>query len=69
MNYEKLLESYPDDLAKHAMCTGWNAANTAMMNAIMDQITIASEAGHHSRSSALLKLIDDLHETLAIKRV
>ena len=69
MNYEKLIASYPDDLAKHAATSGWNAANTTMLNAIMDQITIASEAGHHSRSSALLKLIDDLHETLAIKQV
>ena len=69
MTYEQLIASYPDDLAKHAMCTGWNAANTAVMNAIMDQMTIASEAGNYATSSALLKLIDNLHATLAIKRV
>jgi len=69
MNYEQLLASYPDDLAKHAVCTGWNAANTTMLNAIMDQITVATEAGNYSTASTLFKLLDNLQSTLAIKRV
>ena len=69
MNYEQLLATYPDDLAKHTMCQGWNAANTAMLNAIMDQITAATKAGNYSVASTLFKLIDDLQPTLALKRV
>lgn len=69
MNYEQLLATYPDDLAKHTMCQGWNAANTAMLNAIMDQITAATEAGNYSTASTLFKLLDNLQSTLAIKRV
>ena len=69
MNYEQLLASYPDDLAKHAATSGWNAATTAMINAIMDQITIATEAGNYSTASTLFKLLDNLQLTLAIKRV
>lgn len=69
MNHEQLLASYPDDLAKHAMTSGWNAANTATLNAIMDQITAATKAGNYSAASTLFKLIDDLQPTLALKRV
>jgi len=69
MNYEQLLASYPDDLTKHAVCTGWNAANTVMMNAIMNQITVATEAGNYSTASTLFRLLDNLQSTLAIKRV
>jgi hypothetical protein len=69
MNHEQLLASYPDDLAKHAATSGWNAANTVMLNAILDQITVATEAGNYSTASTLFKLLDDLKATLAIKRV
>jgi hypothetical protein len=69
MTYEKLLATYPDDLAKHTMCTGWNAANTAMVNAILDQIAKATEAGNYAVASTLFKLLDDLQPTLAIRRV
>lgn len=69
MNYEQLLASYPDDLAKHAATSGWNAANTAMLNAIMDQITAATEAGNYSTASTLFRLLDNLQPTLALKRV
>jgi len=69
MNYEQLLETYPDDIAKHTMRQGWNAANTVMLNAILDQIAKATEAGNYSTASVLFKLIDDLQPVLAIKRV
>jgi hypothetical protein len=69
MTYQQLLASYPDDLAKHAATSGWNAANTAMLNAIMDQITVATEAGNYSTASTLFKLLDNLQPTLALKRV
>ena len=69
MNYEQLIASYPDDLAKHAATSGWNAANTATLNAIMDQITAATKAGNYSGASTLFKLIEDLQPTLALKRV
>lgn len=69
MTYQQLLASYPDDLAKHAATSGWNAANTAMLNAIMDQITVATEAGNYSTASTLFRLLDNLQPTLALKRV
>jgi hypothetical protein len=69
MTYQQLLASYPDDLAKHAATSGWNAANTAMLNAIMDQITAATEAGNYSTASTLFRLLDNLQPTLALKRV
>ena len=69
MNHEQLLASYPDDLSKHAATSGWNAANTATLNAIMDQITAATEAGNYSTASTLFKLLDNLQPTLALKRV
>ena len=69
MNYEQLIASYPDEPRKHAANSGWNAANTVMLNAIMDQITIATRAGSYSAASTLFKLLDDLQPTLALKRV
>ena len=69
MNHEQLIASYPDDLAKHAATSGWNAANTVMLNAIMDQITAATEAGNYSTASTIFKLLDNLQPTLALKQV
>jgi hypothetical protein len=69
MNYEQLIASYPDEPRKHAANSGWNAANTAMLNAIMDQITAATEAGNYSTASTLFRLLDNLQPTLALKRV
>jgi hypothetical protein len=45
MNHEQLIASYPDDLRKHAANSGWNAANTAIFNAILDQSAKASDEG------------------------
>ena len=67
MNYEQLLASYPDEPRKHAANSGWNAATTAMLNAIMDQITAATEAGNYSTASTLFKLLDNLQDALALK--
>ena len=67
MNYEQLLASYPDEPRKHAANSGWNAANTATLNAIMDQITAATEAGNYSTASTLFKLLDNLQDALALK--
>ncbi len=69
MNHEQLIASYPDEPRKHAATSGWNAANTTMLNAIMDQITVATEAGNYSTASTLFKLLDNLQSTLALKRV
>ncbi len=69
MNHEQLIASYPDEPRKHAANSGWNAANTAMFNAILDQAAKASEAGNYSTASTLFKLLDNLQSTLALKRV
>jgi len=65
MTHEQLLASYPDDLAKHAATSGWNAANTTILNAILDQI---AKTDNPSANAVLFKLIDDLQPTLALKR-
>lgn len=65
MTHEQLLASYPDDLAKHAATSGWNAANTTILNAILDQI---AKTDNPSGNAVLFKLIDDLQPTLALKR-
>jgi hypothetical protein len=69
MNHEQLIASYPDEPRKHAANSGWNAANTAMFNAILDQAAKASEAGNFTKASALLSLTGDLQDALALKRV
>ena len=69
MNYEQLIASYPDDLAKHAATSGWNAANTAIFNAILDLSAKASDEGNFAKASALLSLTGDLQETLALRQV
>ena len=69
MTYEQLLASYPDEPRKHAANSGWNAANTAMFNAILDQSAKASDAGNFTKAAALLALTGDLQDMLALRQV
>lgn len=69
MNYEQLIASYPDEPRKHAATSGWNAANTAIFKAILDQSTKAGEAGNYAKAAALVMLTEDLQDALALKRV
>jgi hypothetical protein len=69
MNYEQLIASYPDEPRKHAANSGWNAANTAMFNAILDESTKAGEAGNYAKAATLVMLTEALQNALALKRV
>ena len=68
MNHEQLIASYPDDLRKHAANSGWNAANTAIFNAILDQSAKASDEGNFTKAAALLALTGDLQDMLALRQ-
>jgi hypothetical protein len=68
MTFEQLLAQYSDLASQNAMRAGWNAANTAALNAILDRASEALSAGHGDTGRRLLALTDDLIKAnLALK--
>ena len=68
MTFEQLLAQYSDLASQNAMRAGWNAANTAALNAILDRASDAFDAGQGDTGRFLLALADDLiKDTLAMK--
>jgi hypothetical protein len=68
MTFEQLLAQYSDPATQDAMRAGWNAANTAALNALLDRASDAFDAGHGDTGRHLLALADDLiKDTLTMK--
>ena len=68
MTFEQLLAQYSDRASQNAMRAGWNAANTAALNAILDRASEALSAGQGDTGRHLLALTDDLIKVnLALK--
>ena len=68
MTFEQLLAQYSDLASQDAMRAGWNAANTAALNAILDRASDAFDAGQGDTGRFLLALADDLIKVnLALK--
>jgi hypothetical protein len=68
MTFEQLLAQYSDPATQDAMRAGWNAANTAALNAILDRASEALSAGQGDTGRHLLALADDLIKgNLALK--